>query len=78
MRISSLCVDQPEYTKLTNQIHFSYLKLIAQDGPMAALLIYFLKYYKMGQENQNYLLKIGCLLAFVSTGAMILWTIKFC
>lgn len=42
---------------------------------MVALQIYYIMFYQMGQDNENYLLKIGCLLAVISTVAMIKWTI---
>lgn len=43
MRVSSVCIDRPEFSKLKDQLHFSVLKLIAQDGFMVALQVFYLR-----------------------------------
>ena len=35
-------------------------------------------FYKTGKDNQNYLLKIGCLLAFIQTSVLIIYILKSC
>lgn len=46
LRVSSTCVDQPEYSKLQNQMYFCLVKLILQDSLLNALQIYYLHSYK--------------------------------
>ena len=49
-----------------------------QDGFMVAIQVHYLISYKVGRENDNYLLKIGVLLAIISTFVMILRSLKYC